>query len=156
MDREAWWATDHGVAESDMTGDWACKPFKIQSNFNKTMRVYRKHLFHTWQWKVSPPFHLHHHHPVSRFLFSEATTPLFSCIFFHWYLQTYTQQDIYISPFYSESSYTLFCILLFWFIGSGSVILSVTNHSLTNLLLMDTFRLGSVSWLQADSSPTGN
>ena len=107
MDRVAW------VAESDMTGDRACKPFKIQSNFNITMHVYRKHLFQTWQWKVSPPFHLHHHHPVSRFLFSEATTPLFSYVFFHWCLQTYTQLDICISPFYSENSYSLHFALHF-------------------------------------------
>ena len=64
----------------------------------------------------------------------------------------HTHSRIYTSPLFTVKVhilYTLFCILLFWFIGSGSVILSVTNHSLTNLLLMDTFRLGSVSWLQA-------
>ena len=140
-----------GVAESDMTSDWACKPFKIQSNFNKTMHVYRKHLFQTWQWKVSPPFHLHHHHPVSRFLFSEASTPLFP-VSSSIDVCKHTHSWIYASPLFTVKVhilYTLFCILLFSCVGSGSVILSETNHSLTSLPLMDTFRLGSVSWLQA-------
>lgn len=134
------WAagSDHHQTENKSGIKWYLSILKF--NFNKTIYVHCKHFFQTWQWKVSPPSHLHHHHPVSRFFSPEVTTPIISCISFHQYLHTYTQLHICISPLTLEVNilYTSLCILLFSLTDSGSVSLGVMNHSLTNPLLVDT------------------